>query len=56
MTGDLFEGEPQDVPIAPGAVLLGGFARPLVEPVLAALREVVARAPFRHLITPGGHW
>ena len=44
----------RDVPLAPGAVLLGGFAQPLEEPLVAALDKVVEAAPFRHMMTPGG--
>jgi len=39
---------------APGAVLLRGFALPAMADVLAALDAVLARAPFRHMVTPGG--
>ena len=35
-------------------MLLAGFARPADAPLLAALGEVVAKAPFRHMMTPGG--
>ena len=35
-------------------MLLAGFARPMQTELLAALDSVVAAAPFRHLITPGG--
>ncbi|MBR1219634.1 DNA oxidative demethylase AlkB [Bradyrhizobium sp. U87765 SZCCT0131] len=52
---DLFGSEPRDLPLATGAVVLGGFALPRADALLAALREVVAQAPFRHLITPGGY-
>ena len=41
--------------MAEGAVLLRGFARPLEGGLLAALREIEAEAPFRHMFTPGGH-
>ena len=41
--------------MADGAVLLRGFARPVESDLLAALREIVAQAPFRHMFTPGGH-
>ncbi|MCJ7799600.1 MAG: DNA oxidative demethylase AlkB [Polaromonas sp.] len=41
--------------IAPGAVLLRGFAEPVVELLIKAVRQVTAAAPLRHLITPGGH-
>jgi alkylated DNA repair protein (DNA oxidative demethylase) len=36
-------------------VLLRGFARPFEAELLPALRAIVKQAPFRHLITPGGH-
>ncbi|VTU31363.1 Alpha-ketoglutarate-dependent dioxygenase AlkB [Variovorax sp. PBS-H4] len=59
MTPDLF-GDldapplPATQPLAPGAVLLRGFARPDERALLAGVDEVLARAPLRHLITPGG--
>jgi len=55
MIPGLFDAEPRDVPLAPGAVLLGGFARPFEGPLVAALQRVAERAPFRHMVTPGGH-
>lgn len=55
MIRDLFEDDTRDVPLDPGAMLLGGFARPFETPCVAALRRVVELAPFRHMITPGGH-
>jgi DNA oxidative demethylase len=41
-------------PIAPGAVLLRGFALDLAGALLLAAEQVVAAAPLRHLVTPGG--
>jgi alkylated DNA repair protein (DNA oxidative demethylase) len=41
--------------IAEGAVLLRGFARPVEQDLIAALREIVDQAPFRHMSTPGGY-
>ena len=41
--------------MADGAVVLRGFARPFEAELLPALRAIVKQAPFRHLITPGGH-
>jgi alkylated DNA repair protein (DNA oxidative demethylase) len=41
--------------IAEGAVLLRGFAKPAEDELIVALREIVAQAPFRHMLTPGGH-
>ncbi|MEH2556852.1 alkylated DNA repair protein (DNA oxidative demethylase) [Bradyrhizobium algeriense] len=59
MTADLFEAIPDVRPsreaMAEGAVLLRGFARAFEAELLPALREIVKQAPFRHLITPGGH-
>lgn len=36
-------------------MLLRGFARPLERELMAALDTITARAPFRHMQTPGGH-
>lgn len=52
---NIVENEPRDVQLAPGAVLLTGFARSFETPLLAAASSVVECAPFRHLVTPGGH-
>ncbi|WJR81732.1 DNA oxidative demethylase AlkB [Bradyrhizobium sp. NP1] len=41
--------------MADGAVLLRGFARADEQVLLAALREITAAAPFRHMVTPGGY-
>lgn len=54
MTGNLFH-QPAKEDLTPGAVLLRGFALPYESEILAALREVTAEAPFRHMITPGGY-
>jgi len=58
MTMNLFESdpgaEPQREPLGPGAIVLRGFALPEENDLLAAVSEVVASAPFRHMITPGG--
>ena len=57
MTLDLFDPagtESKEEWLAPGAVVLPGFAAPAERELLAALGEVVARAPFRHMVTPGG--
>jgi alkylated DNA repair protein (DNA oxidative demethylase) len=59
LTADLFadaaDFRPPLETIADGAVLLRGFARPIEADLIAALHEVVAAAPFRHMVTPGGH-
>lgn len=41
--------------MAEGAVLLRGFARPSESELIAALRDIASQAPFRHMVTPGGH-
>jgi alkylated DNA repair protein (DNA oxidative demethylase) len=51
----LFAEPPRSRPLAAGAVVLGGFATAIAVALLAALDSVVAAAPFRHLVTPGGH-
>src|SRR6202158_3842874 len=59
LTTDLFESVPDVRPaqemMAEGAVLLRGFAKPMESVLIAALNDVVAQAPFRHMVTPGGH-
>ena len=59
LTADLFAGVPDVRPsqelMAERAVLLRGFARPVESDLIAALRDVVEQAPFRHMLTPGGH-
>src|ERR1700722_9227474 len=59
LTADLFAGvpdaRPPREPIAAGAVLLRGFAKPFEDDLLAALRDIAAQAPFRQMVTPGGH-
>src|SRR3954451_21835276 len=48
---------PEECPeeaIAPGAMLLRGFALPFVDHIFAALGQITAQAPFRHMTTPWG--
>jgi alkylated DNA repair protein (DNA oxidative demethylase) len=40
--------------LAPGAVLLRRFAAPVDAALWDAIQAIVARAPFRHMQTPGG--
>ncbi len=58
MTLDLFEvlppGRPQVEALGPGATLLRGFALDEATQLLGAIGHVTQRAPFRHMITPGG--
>ena len=59
MTADLFESVPDVRPsqeaMAERAVLLRGFAKSFEGDLIADLRDIVAQAPFRHMVTPGGH-
>jgi alkylated DNA repair protein (DNA oxidative demethylase) len=59
MTADLFDSLSDVGPvrerIADGAMLLRGFARPIERDLIAGLRDIAAQAPFRHMVTPGGH-
>ena len=56
-TADLFAGclaAPPETPLAPGAVLLHGFALADAPALLAAIGAVTTQAPFRQMTTPGG--
>ncbi len=59
LTADLFESIPDVCPsqeaMAEGAVLLRGLAKPVEGDLIADLRDIVEQAPFRHMVTPGGH-
>jgi DNA oxidative demethylase len=59
LTADLFAGVPDVRPsrevMEEGAVLLRGFARPVEAGLIADLRAIVGQAPFRRMLTPGGH-
>jgi DNA oxidative demethylase len=58
MTVDLFDSAeilPSRERIGEGAMLLRGFARPIQHDLLAAIEAITARAPFRHMSTPGGY-
>jgi alkylated DNA repair protein (DNA oxidative demethylase) len=56
---DLFhdhrDSEPERQPLGAGAILLRGFCLDLENEILAALRQVTDAAPFRRMLTPGGH-
>lgn len=58
MTGDLFadieQGQGWREELDAGAVVLRRYALPWEAALFAALAEVTAQAPFRHLVTPGG--
>ena len=36
-------------------MLLRGFARPYESALISAIDAIAAQAPFRHMVTPGGH-
>ena len=60
MTADLFDDSPQQdgpgcLPLAPGAMLLRGFACGADVEVLQVVEAVMAAAPLRHMQTPGGY-
>jgi alkylated DNA repair protein (DNA oxidative demethylase) len=60
MTADLFDDSPQQdgpecLSLAPGAMLLRGFACGADVEVLQAVEAVMAAAPLRHMQTPGGY-
>lgn len=57
MTIDLFEDAmppPWREEIAPGTVVLHGFVREYGAELLAAVKDIVAQVPWRHMTTPGG--
>ena len=58
MTRDLFAAaDARDAAayhLAPGARVLRGFALPIEAAIATALDAVVAAAPLRHMVTPGG--
>lgn len=59
MNLDLFdalaETEPRNESLGDGAIVLRRFALPRETQILSALHDVAAKAPFRHMITPGGY-
>jgi alkylated DNA repair protein (DNA oxidative demethylase) len=59
MTLSLFDNSVDTAPrkevLAPGAVVLYRFALFNEEDLLAAMRDLTAAAPFRHMTTPGGY-
>ena len=54
---DLFAAQAQgrSTALGPQARVLHGFALPFAEALLAGIDAVLAAAPLRHLVTPGGH-
>ena len=58
MAARLFEDLPEPrllrEALGPGTAILNGFACGTEAELVSALRAVVERAPFRHMVTPGG--
>ena len=58
MTMDLFESvadpQPSQEKIAEGAMLSRGFVGSLDAELIGIVRDIEAKAPFRHMVTPGG--
>jgi len=54
MIPGLFDDAVEELELAQGARLLGGFALPVEGALRTALETVVEQAPFRHMLTPGG--
>ena len=46
--------DPETIELAPGAALMRGVALRHEAPLLAELQQVLAQAPPRHMVTPGG--
>jgi alkylated DNA repair protein (DNA oxidative demethylase) len=59
LTADLFacfpEARASQEEMAEGAVLLRGFVGASEAELIAELRKIAAQAPFRRMVTPGGH-
>lgn len=59
VTGFLFDelsARPRSIePLADGAVVLRAFATDEADALAAEIEAIGVKAPFRHLITPGGH-
>ena len=53
-TPDLFETSAPDQRLGPAAMVLRGFALPLVQELMPALAGIEAISPLRHMVTPGG--
>lgn len=58
MTLDLFNSSPGDgdrETLGEGLMVLRGFALNLAPTLMATVAGISAQAPFRHMVTPGGH-
>jgi alkylated DNA repair protein (DNA oxidative demethylase) len=58
MAATLFEDFPEPrvlrEALGPGAAILNGFALGVEAELVSAIKAIVERAPFRHMVTPGG--
>ncbi|MGA9673485.1 MAG: DNA oxidative demethylase AlkB [Terracidiphilus sp.] len=58
MSATLFGSDPEPILsqdlLGPGTAILNGFALEVEADLVSALKAVVERAPFRHMVTPGG--
>jgi len=56
MSDDLFDHLPREArePLGTRAFVLPGFALPFADALLPAVHALAQRAPFRHMVTPGG--
>ncbi|RQO62478.1 DNA oxidative demethylase AlkB [Paucibacter sp. KBW04] len=54
MNASLFDDEPAEMPLAPGATMLRGFALAHSAALQAGVAAVLAQAPLRQMLTPGG--
>jgi alkylated DNA repair protein (DNA oxidative demethylase) len=62
-TGDLFAAEPRPAmtpgvtaeALAESATILRRFVEPQARALVDAVKDIVAAAPFRHMVTPGGY-
>lgn len=52
--GGIAAGMPEREQLADGAMILRGRALSRETPLLTAIDDIVAAAPFRHMVTPGG--
>jgi DNA oxidative demethylase len=51
---DLAESKPRQLSLGEGALLLRGFVKEIDHVLLGEIEAILARAPLRHMITPGG--
>ncbi|MBE0485726.1 MAG: DNA oxidative demethylase AlkB [Marinobacter sp.] len=52
---DSVDGEGWSEPVGDGVVVLRRFASSASPALMAAVADIAAQAPFRHMVTPGGH-